>query len=207
MQSPDQLFQRLLKELRPTLAKEGFRRKSQNFVAESLENWGIINLQKSLYSATEQKSFTINLAIAAKRILRFHGEPTAQPPIYYASHWNIRIGDLIPGNLDRWWALSDEQSYGVIAHEVTKYIVELAIPIIRNHLSEEGLLQLWESRSPGRFEFPNLKYKSILLAERGEFEKLPAIFERIEEICRGGAAEAAANEHIGLMKRYYLQIQ
>lgn len=166
----------------------------------------MINFQKSLYSAAEHKDFTINLAIAAKRILRFHGEPIAQPPRYYASHWNIRIGHLMPGNLDRWWALSDEHSYEVVAHEVTKYIVELAIPIIRNHLSEEGLLQLWDSKNFGGFEYPILKYKSILLAERGEFEKLQAIFERIEEICRGGVAEAGANEHIAIVKRHYLQI-
>lgn len=206
MQSPDQQFQRLLKELRPTLAEEEFRRKGQNFVVESPDCWGMINFQKSLYSAPGQKNFTINLAIAAKRILRFRGEPSALPPRYYASHWNIRIGHLIPGNLDRWWALSVEHPYEVVAHEVTKYIVELAIPIIRSHLSEEGLLQLWDSKNAGGFEYPILRYKSILLAERGEFDKLPAIFERIEKICRGGAAEAGAKEHIALVKRYYLLI-
>jgi hypothetical protein len=207
MQSPDQLFQRLLKELRPTLAKQGFRRKSQNFVIESTDCWGTINFQKSLYSPAGQKNFTINLAIAAKRILRFHGESTAQPPRYYASHWDLRIGDLISGNLDRWWTLSSEHSYDLVAAEVTKHIVELVVPMIRNHLSEVGLLQLWDSKNPGRFEYPTLKYKSILLAERGELEMLPAIFERIREICRHGAAEAGAEEHIALVKRRYLQVQ
>ena len=55
MQSPDQQFQRLLKELRPTLAEEEFRRKGQNFVIESPDCWGMINFQKSLYSAPGQK--------------------------------------------------------------------------------------------------------------------------------------------------------
>src|SRR5579864_6010072 len=101
MLSPDQLFQRLLKELRPTLAEQGFRRKGQNFVIESTECWGQINFQKSLHSAAGEKDFTVNVAIAAKRILSFYGEPTAQPPRYYASHWDIRMWDLIPGKLDR----------------------------------------------------------------------------------------------------------
>jgi hypothetical protein len=65
----DFLFQRLLKDLRPALAERGFRRKSQNFVIESPQCWGIIDFQKSLYSAAGQKTFTVNVAIAAKRIL------------------------------------------------------------------------------------------------------------------------------------------
>jgi len=40
----DLLFRRLLKELRPALVEHGFRRSSQNFVIESAEGWGVINL-------------------------------------------------------------------------------------------------------------------------------------------------------------------
>jgi hypothetical protein len=99
----DFLFQRLLKDLRPALAERGFRRKSQNFVIESPQCWGIINFQKSLYSAAGQKTFTVNVAIAAKRILHFHDEPTDKPPLHYKCHWEVRLGQLIPGCSDRWW--------------------------------------------------------------------------------------------------------
>ena len=58
----------------------------------------MINFQKSLYSPAGQKNFTIKLAIAAEWILRFRGESTTQPPRYHVSHWDIRIGDLLPGN-------------------------------------------------------------------------------------------------------------
>ena len=207
MESSDQLFQRLLNDLSPALRKQGFRRKSQNFVMESAECWGIINFQKSLYSRAGQKNFTVNLAIAAKRILRFYGEPINEPPRYYASHWEIRIGQLIPGRLDRWGILSDELSFHVVAPEVTKYLLQLAVPIVRDNLSEAGLLKLWDSNKPGRFEYPTLKFKSILLAEQGELEKLPPIFDRIMEICRGGAAQEGAEEHIAQVKHRYLVVK
>ncbi len=207
MQSPDRLLQRLLRELRPALAEQGFRRKSQNFIAESAECWGVINFQKSLYSSTGQKKFTVNLAIASKRVLRFYGEPSDRAPRYYACHWDIRIGQLIPGNLDRWWTLSDEQSFDAVAPEIMDFILRLAVPIIRDHLSEAGLLKLWGSKNPGRFEYPTLKHKAILLCERGEFDMLPHIFDRIREICRGGAAEAGAEEHIATVKHRYPVVQ
>ncbi|HZC24653.1 MAG TPA: hypothetical protein VE866_15030, partial [Candidatus Binatia bacterium] len=80
-------------------------------------------------------------------------------------------------------------------------------PIIRDHLSEEGLLNLWDSSHGGRFEYPTLKHKSVLLAEQGHFERLPAIFERMRGICRGGTAEEGAEQHIALVRRRYLQLQ
>jgi Domain of unknown function (DUF4304) len=204
MPSSDLLFLRLLKELRPLLAEHGFRRRSQNFVIESSGCWGIINFQKSLYSSTGQKTFTINVAIAAKRILRFQGEPTDKPPLHYKSHWEVRLGELIPGCHDRWWTLSDEASYESVMIEVQKLITEKAVPIIKDHLTEGGLLALW-GKILGGFEYPRLKEKSILLAERNEFDDLPRIFARIREICHGGSAEEGAERHIAeVEERFHL---
>ena len=138
---------------------------------DSAECWGIINLQKSRYSLPEQQKFTINLAIAAKRILRFYGEPADRAPRHFTCHWQIRIGQLIPGTLDHWWVFSDEKSYAPAAAEVMQLVTTKAVGLIQEHLSERGLLQLWDTYLG--FEYPTLKYKSILLAERGEFEKLP----------------------------------
>ena len=203
----DLLFRRLLKELRPKLADYGFRRRSQNFVIESSQCWGVINFQKSLYSSAQEKRFTVNVAIAAKAVLRFYNEPDDKPPLHYKCHWEVRLGQLIPGRSDQWWTLSDRSSYSPIASEVENHIVELAVPMIRDHLTEEGLLELWNSKHFGGFEYPVLKYKSILLAERGELDKLPAIFDRILKICHEGPAHVRAEEHVAHLRRRYHQIQ
>ncbi|SRR5712691_11265917 len=202
MASSDLLFQRLLKQLRPVLAELGFRRRSQNFVIESPDCWGVINFQKSLYSSAGQKTFTVNVAIAAKRIMRFYDEPADKPPFHYKCHWEVRLGQLIPGCSDRWWTLSNEASYDSALAEVAGLITEKAVPIVKDHLTEDGLLELW-CKTLGGFEYPRLKEKSILLAERNEFDQLPSIFLRIREICRGGAEAEGAERHIAEVRRRY----
>ena len=139
MVQSDLLFRRLLKDLRPTMGERGFRRNSQNFVIESSECWGVVNFQKSLYSSTQQKRFTVNVAIAAKRVLRFYGEPEDKSPLYYKCHWEVRLGQLIPGSSDRWWTLSDEASYSPVLIDVKELIVDYAIPTVADHLTEERL--------------------------------------------------------------------
>ena len=85
------------------MAASGFRRRSQNFICETPECWGVIDFQKSRYSVVDEKSFTINLAIASKRILEYEGKSTSAPPPSYACHWaEIRIGSLMPDRKDKW---------------------------------------------------------------------------------------------------------
>jgi hypothetical protein len=103
--------------------------------------------------------------------------------------------------------LSDEGTYKKIFPEVEELVIRKAVPLIKSHLSEEALLALWDE-NVGGFEYPMLKCKSILLGERGEFKKLPAIFSRMREICRGGLAEPGAEQHIAqVTQRYCLQAQ
>jgi len=203
----DLLFRRLLKELRPALAEYGFRRSSQNFVIESAECWGVINFQKSLYSSPQQKRFTINVAIATKRVLRFYHEPEDKPPLHYKCHWETRLGHLVPGHSDLWWTLSDEASYAPVLAEVKELITSRAVPVVKDHLTEGTLLTLWDE-NVGGFEYPTLKYKSILLAEQGRFTELVAVFERIREISRGGLAEPAAEQHVAQVRgRFPFKVQ
>lgn len=91
--------------------------------------------------------------------------------------------------------------------EVKELVTGRAVPIVKDHLTEEGLLALW-GEIVGGYEYPMLKYKSILLAERGKLTELPAIFERIREICRGGLAETGAEQHIAQVREHFcLQVQ
>ena len=202
MLTADHLFQRLLKDLRPVLAGHGFRRSSQNFVIESAECWGVINFQKSLYSSPGEKRFTINVAIAGKRILRFYGEPEDKPPLHYKCHWEVRLGELISKQHDRWWTLSDEESYLPVLRDIQELIVSKAVSIVKEHMSEDGLLTLWE-KILGGFEYPILKHKSIVLAEQGKIDELPAVFQRIREICVGGPASQGAQQHISTVRVLY----
>jgi len=151
----------------------------------------------------DQKSFTINLGIASKRIGSYYGDAPDSPPPSYACHWETRIGSLMPDNRDKWWTLSDEPSYCTVEIEVQKAVAELAIPLVKPHSTEQGLFELWVSKMPGYFEYPTLKYKSILLAEQGKFDALPEILLRIREICRGKSAESGAEKHIAELRERF----
>jgi len=164
-------------------------------------------LPKELVFIRARKKFTVNVAIAAKRVLHFYDEPEDKSPLHYKCHWEVRLGQLIPGNGDCWWTLPGEPSYLPVLAEVKELVVGRAVPIVKEHLTEERLLELWD-QNVGGFEYPTLKYKSILLGERGRFEELPAIFERIREICRGGLAQAGAEQHIAQVRqRFCLKVQ
>ena len=103
--------------------------------------------------------------------------------------------------------MSDEASYEPVVTEVKELVVGRAVRVVKDHLSEEALFELWE-RIVGGFEYPMLKHKSVLLAERGELAELPAVFERIREICRGGLAETGAEQHIAQVReRFSLQVR
>ena len=203
MSSSEMLFQRLIRNLKPLLRSNGFLRRGQNFTCESLECWGCINFQKSRYSAAEEKRFTINLAIAAKRILAYEGKEVDACPPTYACHWTIRIGVLMPERNDIWWTLSSEESLVAVEAEIQMTLSELAIPTVKAHLTEKGLLELWGSKMPGAFEYPMLKNKSILLAMDGIFDEIPPTFQRIREICRGSSAKKGAEEHIARMQKHF----
>src|SRR6266567_3834686 len=87
--------------------------------------------------------------------------------------------------------------------DVTNGVAKLAIPLIKPHLTEQGLLELWASKTPGGFELPNLKYKSILLALQNRFDELPQAFQRMREISAGNLADTGTQEHIARLKERF----
>src|SRR5581483_2722290 len=177
----EKLFQRLLRDLKPIFALQGFVKRGQNFCLQSAESWGIINFQKSRWSDEGAKTFTVNAAVAVKRILTFYGEQIDKPPVYYAAHWNERIGSLLPAYKDVWWMLSGEESYPPVLQAVSDAIEQFAIPAVRRLMSEDSLLEHWRGERGG-LEYLRLKHQSILLAERGQLTELGSIMFRILEI-------------------------
>jgi hypothetical protein len=125
--SAEMLFQRLIKSLKPIAVASGFKHRGQNYICESSDCWGVINFQKSRYSSSDEKSFTINLAIAAKRIFTYRGIVRNTPPPAYACHWTIRISELMADERDKWWTVSEESLHSAVELEVQKAVSELPL--------------------------------------------------------------------------------
>jgi hypothetical protein len=196
----ESLFQQLLVRLRPMFKAGGFRVRSQNFVTESSECWGVVNFQKSHHSTAKEKSFTINLAIAAKRILEYRHKSIAIPPPHYACHWETRIGKLLPDRQDKWWTISDEFSRDMAEMEVRAVLATSVIPLVKAYLSERGLMDLWQSNLSYRNPYPMLRDKSVLLALDGKLGELHVLFQAMRDICRGTRAEANMEKDIALLR-------
>jgi Domain of unknown function (DUF4304) len=197
------LFQNLLKNLRSLMNEEGFRRHGQNFVRESDECWGVINFQKSQFSDGAKKTFTINVGIAAKRVLAYYGKPVTTFPPEYQCHWRERLGLLMPEGRDIWWAVSPSVPMSAVEEDVSRALVELAAPFVRQHLSESGLDVLWNSNTPGSFEYPRLTFQSVLAAIQGKTDLLPELFSRIRKTSENTTAAPYAEKHVAELRRRF----
>jgi Domain of unknown function (DUF4304) len=106
----DKFFATILKGFHPLFKQNGFHKSGQNFILESPECWVVINLQKSRWSDLDEKTFYVNVAATAKRLLEFEHEPIDKAPMHWKCAWNIRAEQLAPEPKIQQWNIRDENS-------------------------------------------------------------------------------------------------
>ncbi len=143
LEGADKYFLDVLKGLRPILKQNGFRPSSQNFILESSECWGIINLQKSRWSQANEKTFYVNVAITAKQLLAFDDDPTDKAPAHWKCIWNFRAEQLGPQPRIQQWTVRDEQTSTETLEYLKRLICEFVTPFIGRNMSENALLRKW----------------------------------------------------------------
>ncbi len=191
MHQPDQLFKRLLSELRPVFNDAGFKRASQNFTLQSDECWAVINFQKSRWSAPDEKIFYVNVAITPKRLMAFNDKPTDKAPIYYTSIWEKRAEQLCPSGTPSQWTLRDEESLKYSTDRLICLLSEWVIPAIRSRMSEAALMSDWKKVPT---DYRQLKAKMILLAADGEIQELHKLLLALNEVFNKGATKEGVLE-------------
>jgi len=130
MASARERYDRLLsEEVAPPLKANGFRRSRNRFSRPSNGGWQIIDFQASQYGSAEDVRFTVNLR-AAYRELRSRDESwdDKRPPPVYKAHSHERIGTLLPGCEDRWWAFAAGTDASALATELLGVITATALP-------------------------------------------------------------------------------
>jgi hypothetical protein len=197
----DRFFNEILKGLRPLLALSGFRRFGQNFVLESPDCWGIINFQKSRWSEPEEKTFYVNLAVTAKRLLLFQHERTDKAPAYWKCAWRNRAEFFGPQPGIQQWTVRDEASALETLEYLRVLICEFAVPKLKSALSEAALLQMWADDT--RLGYPILKAKSVLLATQAKAEDLGRTLRRLQNEFGSGAVAEGVASHIAALRREF----
>lgn len=143
MKSAQETFGRMMKdEIAPTLRQLGFKGSGQRFELPSGDTWAVLGFQKSQRSDSDEVRFTINIAVVARdawtaeRESFFPERPGANTR--YGIGWETRIGDLIPGNLDRWWTVQGGRATARIAGEVVSAIEQYALPAMVARMSRQS---------------------------------------------------------------------
>jgi hypothetical protein len=201
LEGSDRYFLDVLKGLRPILKQNGFRASSQNFVLESAECWGIINLQKSRWSRPDEKTFYVNVAATAKRLLAFNDQPTDRAPAYWKCAWYCRAEQFGPQPEIQQWTVRDEQTSAAALEYLKTLISEFAIPIIKRNMSEAALLDMWSNQNaPG---YQQLKAKAVLLAASGDTVSLRETIQSLRNHFGSGAVADGVRGHIEKLRNKF----
>ncbi|EDP45819.1 DUF4304 domain-containing protein [Rickettsiella grylli] len=191
-----EIFNRLLKLMRPLMKQQGFILRGNSFYKRNpKKNIGIINFQRN---REEFSKFTINVAIYSRVLAEFFlaefkQKQVKEYPLFGDYHCQTRVGDLVPkenvyrkkdkkwlNGDDKWWHYDDKTDVDVMFQEISELIIEFAIPYIDSHITDQQLIELWFPlvRQGKKHLFKEL---SVLLLFNDEKEKLKIVMNKLAE--------------------------
>lgn len=194
----DHFFADILTGLRPIFKQNGFRKSGQNFILESSECWAVINLQKSRWTGPNEKTFYVNVAVTAKRLLVFEHEQSDKAPAHWKCAWNIRAEHLAPEPKIQQWTVRDEASVEDALEQLRILFGQFVIPKVKGMQFERDLLRIWADDSC--LGYPNLKAKSVLLAAQENFVELERTLRRLKEKFGSGVVAEGVARHIAALQ-------
>lgn len=157
----------LREKIAPALRDAGYKGSGQNFYCRLGRNWGLINFQRSQRDWAERATFTVNLGTSSAIVLEGRGEDPDRPPIVWDGQWWERLGSLLGGR-DRWWEIRDDADAGRLsdlATEVRTALADHGLPAIREHASDEAILDA--VLRDNRRGFGQVDVAGVLLAALG----------------------------------------
>lgn len=191
----EKLFRSLLRELRPLFKETGFRASSQNFILESAECWVIVNFQKSRWGYHDETAFYVNVAASSKRWLGFYGKPPDKLPPYYGCDWQWRVDYFAPGRNIQQWILRDDDSLQQTLAYLKNLFEVFVLPATKTMTTEAELL-----KHTGGFEYPQLKTRTVILAETNQVSALKQTVATLMEKFGSGAG---TRDHLELLRSKY----
>ena len=144
----------------------GFKRQGVHFWREANGLTQAVHFQASQWGTRANGSFTINLGISSPVLYSvFTGKEPPKNPATALWPINLRIGQLMPENLDRWWEVSGTSDISSVEAEVLHALKCYAIPYFDRITSIDSLSALvsGEERVPGLPE-PQRKMVSAILS-------------------------------------------
>jgi Domain of unknown function (DUF4304) len=197
----EKMFRGLLKELRPLFKENGFRTSGQNFVLESAECWVIINFQKSRWAYRHETTFYVNVAASSKRWLGIYGKPANEIPPYSGCDWRWRVEYFAPEKNIQQWTLRDETSFQITLAYLQTLFRESVFPATRTMTTEAELL-----KHTAGFEYPQLKTRSVILAETNQVSALKQTVAKLIEKFGSGTGANSTRDHLTMLRSKYPEV-
>ncbi|MGE3812252.1 MAG: DUF4304 domain-containing protein [Candidatus Nanopelagicales bacterium] len=123
----------------PAFKGHGWRRSGQNCWLPNLENWVLVNWQKSRYSTADLITFTGNLHIASKDWYDSQNVPSGRVPATPTASrlgLGIRFGHLLPAQRDTWWEVGNADDAPQLAAELVSVLETAVFPAVEAQLAE-----------------------------------------------------------------------
>ena len=118
--------------LAPLMKREGFKKSGRNFLKVDSESVAVLNVQASTSNLGATGKFTINLGRYFPSVARAVGEPEFEgPPKEYDCTVRLRIGHLLPKNLDHWWTVGPETNIEQLALDIARVVEDVGLPWLR----------------------------------------------------------------------------
>jgi hypothetical protein len=134
-------FTKMLKqEVAPALRRLGFKGSGQRYELASDTHWAIVGFQKFSWSNQERIEFTLNITVAGKDEWGRAREERPYLPAKPSANtgggvgWRERIGNLMPENEERRWAVTTDHPTEPVAGDVVGAIRDFALPAMRKHM-------------------------------------------------------------------------
>jgi hypothetical protein len=133
------------KSVAAVLGPLGFRKRGYVFFRNLETVIHLISIQSSVSSTSDTARMTVNLAVVCPSLL----EPGRNPSVM-ESHWNERLGTLMPQAVDVWWTMSTPEETATAATEIAQAIQEFGVPALDEIRRSSDLFDVWRSgKSPG----------------------------------------------------------
>lgn len=204
MSKADGTVERLLRTaVTPLLRKVGFRKVGLYYFRQRSGNWELVQFQKSWSNTVDETRFTVNCGIVSTRLARFLlGADLKMPTPEYNWHYSQRLGFLMAGGQDKWWTIDASVPKESLGSEVSELIIDLAIPTLDAHASDEELRDLWLSgESPGLTDVQRLMYLAVLLRDLSPREQYSSILSELEALTRKRPIGVMVSEHLHQLNR------
>jgi len=131
-----------------------FRQKDFIFTRQLGEVAHIISLQSSVSSTASLLKITVNLGVFVPSLA-----DDGTKPDLLGSHWQMRLGFLMPEHIDYWWEVSGDTDAERVASQIVASIQMYALPQFEQLETRDALVTLWRAgRSPGLTAFQMKRY-------------------------------------------------